>query len=351
MTSSGTLHFASTAPNIASTCERSVASQAIGYALVSFTSEASLEVSRAASATRMPSFANKRASDAERPLPAPTMSAVSGCFMRDALLRHAQQPAPDERPERLVGLADAFGERHASLVAQLGAKRLVGEVHGKRERLPRRGDRRRGRELPEDAQALLDRRIDAVHVEDRGALALARDRVDERARDLAGVGPRYAAGKRHLVGLACGGGENRESRFRGEALVAAHAVDDPGPDADARDVPVLGIHLGDLFVAVLVRAVERVHGAVAVVHRAVGRDRARVGDARDPETPRGFEHVDRADDVHFGPGDGIGLAERDLQGREMDHRAGAQRLEDPDDDLAIGDIAGAPRDLFQVALG
>src|SRR2546425_5121720 len=34
------------------------------------------------------------------------------------------------------------------------------------------------------------------------------------------------------------GGENRESRFRGEALVAAHAVDDPRPDADARDVPV-----------------------------------------------------------------------------------------------------------------
>src|SRR5467141_286035 len=77
-------------------------------------------------------------------------------------LRHAQQSALDERPERLVGLADAFGERHVSIVSQLGAKRLVGKVHGKCESLPRRGDRRGGRELPEDAKPLLDRRIHAV---------------------------------------------------------------------------------------------------------------------------------------------------------------------------------------------
>src|SRR5260370_11814313 len=74
-------HFVSTAANIASTCARSVAAQAIGNALVSLTSEASLAVSRAASATRIPSFASKRAREAERPLPAPTMSAVSGCFI------------------------------------------------------------------------------------------------------------------------------------------------------------------------------------------------------------------------------------------------------------------------------
>jgi len=110
-------------------------------------------------------------------------------------------------------------------------------------------------------------------------------------------------------------------------------------------------YLGDLLVAVLVRAVERVHRAVAVVHRAVGRDRARVGDARDPETPRGLEHVDRADDVHFGPGDGVGLAEGDLQGRQMDHRARTHRFENVDDGLALRDVAGAPRDLLQVALG
>src|SRR5258706_9764712 len=53
----------------------------MGSAPVSFTSEASLDVSRAATATRIASFANRRASEAERPLPAPTMSAVSGCFI------------------------------------------------------------------------------------------------------------------------------------------------------------------------------------------------------------------------------------------------------------------------------
>src|SRR5262245_12459086 len=49
---------------------------------VSFTSGASLSVSRAASATRMPSLAKSRASEAERPLPAPTMSAVSATSVR-----------------------------------------------------------------------------------------------------------------------------------------------------------------------------------------------------------------------------------------------------------------------------
>src|SRR5258708_11243041 len=134
---SGTPHFAATAANIASTCTGSAASQAIGSALVSFTSEASLDVSRAASATRIPSFANKRAREAERPLPAPTMSAVSMCFMRNALRRigHAHEAALNERAERLVGLADAFGERHVSIVSQLGAKRLVGKGDGKRESL------------------------------------------------------------------------------------------------------------------------------------------------------------------------------------------------------------------------
>src|SRR6059036_3363489 len=41
---------------------------------------------------------------------------------RDALrrLRHAHESALNERPERLVGLADAFGERHVSVVSQLG---------------------------------------------------------------------------------------------------------------------------------------------------------------------------------------------------------------------------------------
>jgi len=70
---------------------------------------------------------------------------------------------------------------------------------------------------------LLDRRIDAVHVEDRGALALAREAaVNERARDLARVQHDTPPEKRHLVGFACRGGENREVVFEVRPLVAAH---------------------------------------------------------------------------------------------------------------------------------
>jgi len=69
-----------------------------------------------------------------------------------------------------------------------------------------------GAELPEDAKPLLDWRIDAVHVEDGGALALARSRRDERARDLARGTARYAPEKAPRR-LARGGGENREVVF------------------------------------------------------------------------------------------------------------------------------------------
>src|SRR6266699_424964 len=121
--------------------------------------------------------------------------------------------------------------------------RRLGQVHGKGEGLSRGSDRRRGRELPQHHQSLLDRRVDAVHVEDRGARALARDGVDEGARDFSGVEPRHAPGERHLVGLARGGGENRDGRLGGEALVAPDSVYDARPDSKAMDAPVLRIDL------------------------------------------------------------------------------------------------------------
>jgi len=90
------------------------------------------------------------------------------------------------------------------------------------------------------------------------------------------------------------------------------------------------------------------HGAVCPRHRAVGRDRARVGDASDPEAPRGLEHIDRADDF-TSPRDGIGLAERHRSAaRWMTRRD--QRFEGLDDHPALGDVAGAPPDFFQIGL-
>src|SRR5437867_5196299 len=76
-----------------------------------------------------------------------------------------EQAARHERAESVVGLAYAFGEGRGSVVAEKGAQRLVGQVHGKSERLSRGGDRRRGCDLFEYPQALLDRSVDTVHVE------------------------------------------------------------------------------------------------------------------------------------------------------------------------------------------
>src|SRR2546425_8263474 len=114
-----------------------------------------------------------------------------------------------------------------------------------------------------------------------------------------------------------------------------YAVDDARPDADAVNAPVLRIDLGDLLVAILVRAVERVHGAVAFVHRPVGRDRARIGEPLDPQPASRLENIHRADDVHLGSRDRVGLAERHLQRREVDDRAGARRFEDTDHGRAV----------------
>src|ERR1700716_789084 len=73
---SGAPSSRSTRPNSRSTSSASVASQAKPRAPVSAQSAPSFSICRAASATRMPSRANSRASDALRPSPAPTIRAV-----------------------------------------------------------------------------------------------------------------------------------------------------------------------------------------------------------------------------------------------------------------------------------
>src|SRR6266550_901929 len=73
---SGVAISRSTRPNRRSTCSGSVASQPKARAPVSPQSAPSFSVWRAASATRIPSRANSRASDALKPSPAPTIRAV-----------------------------------------------------------------------------------------------------------------------------------------------------------------------------------------------------------------------------------------------------------------------------------
>src|SRR5260221_7860993 len=71
------------ASNSASTCRISAASQAKARAWVSATSGSSLPTWRAASATRIPAAAHLRASEAERPLPAPMIRASGLALLMD----------------------------------------------------------------------------------------------------------------------------------------------------------------------------------------------------------------------------------------------------------------------------
>src|SRR5438552_7169729 len=88
MTTSGAPPAASRSANNFSTSARLVASQANARAPVSFTSGARSSVLRAASATLNPSFASSRASEAERPEPAPTIRAVLNLSLAMADLLH-----------------------------------------------------------------------------------------------------------------------------------------------------------------------------------------------------------------------------------------------------------------------
>src|SRR5919205_1926003 len=101
----------------ACTCTASVASQAIARALVSATSGSSLPTCRAASATRMPAAAHLRASDAERPLPAPTIRASGLGLLMEKFTYVAM-------PTRVVFGAGAVSQLAAE-VERLGAKRAL----------------------------------------------------------------------------------------------------------------------------------------------------------------------------------------------------------------------------------
>src|SRR5882672_820977 len=105
------------APKSSSTCSGSVASQAMARAFVSATTGSSLPTCRAASATRMPAAAHLRAREAERPLPAPTISASGLGLLMDRFTYVAM-------PARVLFGAGTVSQLAAE-VERLGAKRVL----------------------------------------------------------------------------------------------------------------------------------------------------------------------------------------------------------------------------------
>src|SRR5260221_10291618 len=105
------------ASNSASTCRISAASQAKARAWVSVTSGSSLPTWRAASATRIPAAAHLRASEADRPLPAPTIRASGLALLMDRFTYVAM-------PARVVFGAGAVSQLAAE-VERLGATRAL----------------------------------------------------------------------------------------------------------------------------------------------------------------------------------------------------------------------------------
>src|SRR5258708_6648160 len=105
------------ASNSASTCRISAASQAKARAWVCATSGSSLPTWRAASATRIPAAAHLRASEADRPLPAPTIRASGLALLMDRFTYVAM-------PARVVFGAGAVSQLAAE-VERLGATRVL----------------------------------------------------------------------------------------------------------------------------------------------------------------------------------------------------------------------------------
>src|SRR5260221_8705669 len=105
------------ASNSASTCRISAASQAKARAWVSATSGSSLPTWRAASATRIPAAAHLRASEAERPLPAPMIRASGLALLMDRFTYVAM-------PARVV-FGSGAGSQLAAEVERLGATRVL----------------------------------------------------------------------------------------------------------------------------------------------------------------------------------------------------------------------------------
>src|SRR5258708_33002372 len=105
------------ASNSASTCRISAASQAKARAWVSATSGSSLPTCRAGGATRRPAAGHLRASEAERPLPAPTIRASGLGLLMEKFTYVAM-------PTRVVFGAGSVSEL-ATEVERLGAKRAL----------------------------------------------------------------------------------------------------------------------------------------------------------------------------------------------------------------------------------
>ena len=107
------------------------------------------------------------------------------------------------------------------------------------------------------ADDVVDPDARAAEVVDRRALGCRDARGDERAGDIARVLELGAAAVGDRVGDAGGRGEHRLGRSRGDALVAADAVDGRRPQADARDAVLGPVDLGGRLVGALVDAVDR----------------------------------------------------------------------------------------------
>ena len=183
-----------------------------------------------------------------------------------------------------------------------------------------------GRDGSDRRHDVVDPDARAAEVVDRRAIGSGDARGDERAGDVARVLELGAAAVGDRVGDAGGRGEHRLGRSRGDALVAADAVDGVRPQADARDTVLGPVDPGGRLVGALVDAVDR-PGMAGHRRRRVLLGRVERGDRRgvdDRGHPVGasldrLEDVDRAEHVDARPERRVGAAERHLERGEVDH--------------------------------
>ena len=147
-----------------------------------------------------------------------------------------------------------------------------------------------------------------------------------------------------------GSGQQGHGGFGGHALVTSHTVDNARANAHAVNAVFLGIHLGGLFIAVFVSAVERGHRS-AVFQGAVGRHRAGIAQALDARLFGGFKHIHRAHHIHQCATHGVGTAKRHLQCRQMDDGSGFAVLNRGFHRSRVGDVALIPMHFFQMGFG
>src|SRR5262249_26493928 len=76
----------------------------------------------------------------------------------------AEQSSRKEGLERFIGRPDSTLERNRSIVAEMGAHRLVGKIHGKGQGSARAAYPHRGGDAAQDFERSLDRGGDAVDI-------------------------------------------------------------------------------------------------------------------------------------------------------------------------------------------